>query len=75
MEKARYSRNQGNIFTRLFSVARSFRHQLSLVAVTVALGLAIILNIAMASETTTEKAHAQMAYLKKDPSEKSNSIY
>ncbi|WP_288903175.1 hypothetical protein [uncultured Sneathiella sp.] len=74
MEKAGYSRNKGNIFTRLFSVARSCRHQLGLVAVTMALGLAIILNIAMASETTTEKAHDQMAYFKTDSSKKSLAI-
>ncbi len=73
MDKARFSQSHGNVLTRLISAARSCRQQLVLVAAAAALGLAIVLNIAMASETTTEKA--QMAYLKKNSSEKSMSIH
>ncbi|MDF2368337.1 hypothetical protein [Sneathiella sp.] len=58
----------------MMSAARSCRQQIGLVTVMGGLALAVVLNIAMASETTTEKAQAQTAYLKKAPSEKSASI-
>lgn len=67
--------NRSNVITRLSSVAKSYRSQISLVTVTAFLGLAIVMNIAMASETTTEKAQAQVAYLKKIPSETSSSVH
>lgn len=75
MSNARSLGNRGNFFVRLMSVVKTYSSQIGVVGVAAALGLAIVLNIAMASETTSEKAQAQMAYLKKDPSEKSTSIY
>lgn len=75
MRTTRSMGNRGTVITRLISVAKPYRSQISLAIVTAFLGLAIVMNISMASETTTEKAQAQVAYLKKIPSETSSSVH
>jgi hypothetical protein len=74
MSDTGFLNKRGNLCARIKSAARAYRSQISVVAVSAALGLAIVLNIAMAAETTTEKAQAQLAHLKKSPLEKSTLI-
>ena len=50
----------------LISAIKTFRRQVTVVAVASLLSSAIVLNVAMAPVTNAENALSQVAYLKKD---------
>ena len=65
-DKARLSNHRTNWFVRLFSAARRRRRQIGAIVVAAAMGLVIVLNVAMAPKTSSHTANAQVSYLKKE---------
>ena len=66
MKMIKSSRQARSTLRNLLSAIRTFRRQVTVVAVASLLSLAIVLNVAMAPVTNAENALSQVVYLKKD---------
>lgn len=64
MSKARTSMTKRIFISKLFSVGKSYRQQIGVIAVAATLGLVIILNVAMAPETELSRSGYHMTYFK-----------
>lgn len=74
MTNKRYSTGKRTTLRRLLSAINASRRQISVVAIVVTLGLAVVLNVAMAPVTNVDDALSQVAYFKKDISGKTSVI-